>query len=248
MFQILEEKQNDLDRIRIINKKTGEYLSIIPRYGANINELLLRNKTGLHAILDGNNKKSDFDGGGIYNSAKMTPFPNRIEDGRYTFKGKKYQLDLNFVHEKNAIHGLICDKPFLASNKSTSESFGEMSLTYQYEHDNNGFPFTFETYISYKLVNGEGLVCTTKVTNNGNQAMPFGDGWHPYFTFDKKVDDIYLKFSSVHRVEVDYRYIPTGKIEQYNRFHTLTQVRDTTFLDGLSLKLLFQLPQSHRYF
>ncbi len=229
MFQILEEQQNDLTRLKIVNEKTGEYVSIIPQYGANINELVLRNKSGLYSVLDGNKKNEDFAGGGIYNSAKMIPFPNRIEDGSYAFKGKDYQLDMNFPHEKNAIHGLICDKPFNVLNKKATELSGEISFAFQYDQEHKGFPFKFETRISCNLVGGEGLVCTTRVTNNGQQSMPFGDGWHPYFKFDKKVDDIYLKFLSKHIIDVDHRSIPTGKVEEYDEFHTLKPIKDTEF-------------------
>ncbi len=229
MFQILEERQNDLVRLKILNEKSGEYVSIVPQFGVNINELVLKKESGLISVLDGNTKKADFSNGGIFNSAKILPFPNRIKNGRYTIGGKNYQLDQNFPHERNAIHGLICDKTFEVSNTNITNLFGEIVFNFQYDRHHDGFPFEFETTISCKLVDGEGFVCTTRVINSGDLSMPFGEGWHPYFTFHKKVDEIQLKFLSKHIVEVDERLIPTGKVKDYNLFHTLRMINDTDF-------------------
>jgi aldose 1-epimerase len=229
MFQIIEEQQNDLNRLKIFNEKSGEFVSIIPKFGVNINELVLEKGSALISVLDGNSKLADFSNGGIYNSAKMLPFPNRIKDGRYAIGGKNYQLVKNFPHEQNAIHGLICDKPFEVLNKNINGKFGEIIFSFQYDELHEGFPFKFETRISCKLVDSEGFVCSTQVINNGDHSMPFGEGWHPYFTFNKKVDEIYLKFLSKHLVEVDERLIPTGKVKEYNLFHKLRQIKDTKF-------------------
>ena len=37
----------------------------------------------------------------------LIPWPNRLEDGRYEFDGRRYQLPLNEPEHQNAIHGLV---------------------------------------------------------------------------------------------------------------------------------------------
>ncbi len=37
----------------------------------------------------------------------LAPWPNRLEDGRYEFDGRRYQLPLNEPERRNAIHGLV---------------------------------------------------------------------------------------------------------------------------------------------
>ena len=78
MYKIIEEMQNDLPRLKISDEKSGEYVSFIPLFGANVNELVLRKGADLISLLDGNTRKEQFIGSGIFNSAKLLPFPNRV--------------------------------------------------------------------------------------------------------------------------------------------------------------------------
>jgi aldose 1-epimerase len=37
----------------------------------------------------------------------LIPWPNRLQDGRYEFDGRRHQLPLNEPEHRNAIHGLV---------------------------------------------------------------------------------------------------------------------------------------------
>jgi aldose 1-epimerase len=37
----------------------------------------------------------------------LIPWPNRIQDGTYSFEGERHQLAINVVAEQDAIHGLV---------------------------------------------------------------------------------------------------------------------------------------------
>ncbi len=37
----------------------------------------------------------------------LIPWPNRLQDGRYEFDGRRHQLPLNEPEQRNAIHGLV---------------------------------------------------------------------------------------------------------------------------------------------
>ena len=122
MFKIIEEKQNDISRVKILNKTTGEYLSIVPEYGANVNELVLQKHNKLFSILDGNNCTDEFKTRRIFNSAKLFPFPNRVNEGKYNFSGKSYQLPINYEDEGNSVHGFVYDKKFEIYNTNVNSN------------------------------------------------------------------------------------------------------------------------------
>lgn len=42
--------------------------------------------------------------------------------------------------------------------------------------------------------------------------MPFGDGWHPYFNLNNLVNEVYLEVPSCTIVEIDEKFIPTGRL------------------------------------
>ena len=229
MFEVREEKKKGLNRLLILNKVSQEYVSIIPAFGANVNELMLRKGNKLHAVLAGNKTAEDFEGSGIFNSAKMLPFPNRIADGQYQFRNRSYQLEKNFAQEGNAIHGLVYYKNFELVQQEVQDKYAEVILGLQCENLHDGFPFKFKVELACRLAETGEFMCTTKVLNNGSQALPFGEGWHPYFGFDKTVDHIMLKFSAKEFIRVDERLIPTGEKVTYNQFNKLRKIGDTPF-------------------
>jgi aldose 1-epimerase len=229
MYKIIEELQNDLPRLKISDESSGEYVSIIPMFGANINELVLRKGPDLITLLDGNSRKEQFMGSGIYNSAKLLPFPNRVADGLYKFENKKYQLHINFPGEGNAIHGLVYDQPFRLIGKKTEETYAEVVLRYSWQELCRGYPFIFDVDITCRLQKEKGFLCSTQVHNSGKQPMPFADGWHPFFTFNKAVDELHLQFTAEELIVVDDRLIPTGETKKYRQFNTISPIGNIAF-------------------
>jgi aldose 1-epimerase len=229
MFQITEEQWNDLELIKIVNQKSGAFVSIVPKFGVNLVDLTLQKREELIPVIDGNSSLDEFSTSRIFNNAKLIPFPNRIKDGFYNFDGKNYQLDCNLTQEKNAIHGLLYDKEFDVIRNNLSDTSGEVVFSHLYDRIHSGYPFKFETEISFKLSLDSGFTCTTHVTNRGKKAMPFGDGWHPFFNFNKQVDLLYLKFNSKYLIDVDERMIPKGKITNFKEFNSLKRITTTRF-------------------
>ncbi len=218
MFEIIEERQNDIDRLKILNKRTGEYVSIVPQFGANVNEIVLKEGDKLYGIIDGNKNSASFKNMGIYKNAVLMPFPNRLKDGRYTFNGMAYELHQNYQREGNAAHGFIYDKPFKVNGKTIGKTEARLFLKYDYDGSISGYPFPFEVRLEYKLCAEKGFQCKTDVCNLSETDMPFGSGWHPFFTFGKPVDKLKLKFSVENHIIFDSGLLPTGLKKKYNRF------------------------------
>src|SRR5438105_3418834 len=51
----------------------------------------------------------------------LFPFPNRIRDGRFTWKGKTYQLPLIDPAKKNGIHGFVARLPWTVTGLGSDD-------------------------------------------------------------------------------------------------------------------------------
>lgn len=141
-----------------------------------------------------------------YASALLFPFVNRINDGTYNFQNKKYQLDCNHAAEGHAIHGLVYNKRFEVVDECVSDKESLLSLQYNQENGELGFPFKYNFQVTYKLGHNT-LSIEFQVKSTEDQPFPFSLGWHPYF----KTSDISktkLVFSAKQQFINNCRNIP----------------------------------------
>ncbi|MEA3489371.1 MAG: hypothetical protein U9R44_03390 [Candidatus Omnitrophota bacterium] len=226
MFKIREDSSGGLKRLKIQNTATGEFVSIVPGFGANINELVLHKNGTLHPVIAGNRDISGFRGKGVFKGAKLIPFPNRLEDGTYTFEGERYQLELNYPEELNACHGFIYDKEFIIEGSAEKTDHASVKLVYHYNGFLPGYPFNCKIELDYTLGGSRGFRCRTCIENLGERSMPVGDGWHPFFGFQRKVDELLLRFPAEQKIIVDERSIPSGESLPYDLFDSLNRIGD----------------------
>ena len=104
----------------------------------------------------------------------LIPYSNRLRDGRFSFADKSYQLR---NAEKHAIHGDVRDRPLTVLEHT--EDGVVLEFNSQEVSDLN-FPFRFSARVTYALVGFE-LTSRIKLMNTGNEPMPAGCGFHPYF-------------------------------------------------------------------
>ena len=231
MFEIKKEQIGKLNKYKLSNTKTGEYFTVIPSFGANINEIVLRKNNQLFSIIEGESNEKSILENRWFKGAKLFPFANRIKDGKYSFENKEYQLFTNQSGEGHAIHGLLFNKHFCVTNLIENEDKAEIEMEYSYVNETKGFPFSFCLYLTLTL-NNKGFNINTNVINAGESNMPLGDGWHPYFKFDEPIENIALKIPKSRRILVDNRMIPTGEIMEDNRFVSLRLIGDSMFDTG----------------
>jgi len=229
MFKLQKEKFGKFIKLKLINQETKEFVVIIPEFGANVNELVL-NKNKNYSIIDGFSNYQELIKKKSFRGAKLIPFPNRINNGEYTFNNKKYILPINFPKQKHAIHGFVHNKKFIIKNTSKNKSSISVDLVYNYKKELVGYPFAFEVIIKYTLTK-KGFTCTTVIKNKSEEKIPIGDGWHPYFKLNRKVDDLYVKIPSKNRIIVDSRMIPTGK-SQFIKFNKFSKIGNQKFDTG----------------
>ena len=235
MFKIKNIKFGKFTKIKLINTYTKEYLSIIPEFGANVNEIILNKNNIKYSILDGAKNYNELAKNEWFKGAKLIPFPNRINNGKYKFNKKIYQLPINFSIQKNAIHGLLYNKKFAINKKNLRKNTGSVELKYTYKKEIPGYPFSFKALIKYFLIKNKGFKCVTTIKNIGKSAMPIGDGWHPYFKTREKIDNLLLKIPSKHKIQINNRGIPTGKLTLFRKFHRLAKIGKQNFDAGFLL-------------
>jgi aldose 1-epimerase len=135
-----------------------------------------------------------------YRGKVLVPWPNRIRDARYVFRGTEHRTAISEPERGGALHGLV----LWASWRPLRHSRDEVALGYML-HPQPGYPFTLELEVAYRLVAG-GLEVTLSATNRGAEPAPFGAGFHPYL----KLGDALLRVPARSRIPVDERLLPTG--------------------------------------
>jgi aldose 1-epimerase len=138
----------------------------------------------------------------------LIPFPNRVEDGRYVFEGEELRLPIDEPERGHAIHGFVRWEEWEVSERD------ETAVTLR--HDllpRPGYPFSLALRIKYELSPRRGLAVAATATNTGYSSLPFGAGYHPYFTVGpQKVDGTLLRVPAATRLELDERLIPRGRV------------------------------------
>jgi aldose 1-epimerase len=235
MYTIKKERFGNFTKLVLVNDK-GEQVVLVSDFGGTIIDITLNDGKKNHAILDGYTTYEKLIENKGSRSKKMTPFPNRIPSGEYSFRGKTYDLPLNKEKENCAIHGLVYDKEFILKKQKVTKESAIVHLQYIYKKDYQGYPFHFRLDIFPALKKDFGFSCVTQITNLGKEPLPMGDGYHPYFKTKTKVDELYLQIPSTERVVVDKRMIPTGKMVEFKKFKELKQIGKQEFDTGFVLK------------
>jgi aldose 1-epimerase len=134
----------------------------------------------------------------------LAPWPNRIRDARYVFRGTEHRTAISEPERGGALHGLVLWDGWHPLRHSSDEvALGDML------HPRPGYPFTLELEVGYRLAS-EGLEGTLRATNRGAAVAPFGAGFHPSLALDGPLEDALLELPARTRVPVDERLLPTG--------------------------------------
>lgn len=112
----------------------------------------------------------------------LFPFPNRIENAMWTWKGKTY------LQKKDGIpiqlHSLIYDEtsfnydtPIITKNSITLKTYIDVDDSHPIF---KGYPFNFRLVFNFILTK-KGINIEYVLENQSDSEMPFGVGFHPYF-------------------------------------------------------------------
>lgn len=137
----------------------------------------------------------------------LTPWPNRVADGRWELDGQTQQLDLTEPARHNALHGLLRNSPYTVVERD--EASITLAATVFPQH---GYPFLVDTTVRYELLES-GLKVTHTAANRSDAAAPVAFGVHPFFRIgDVPVEELRLTLPAATRFETDDRLNPTAEV------------------------------------
>ena len=177
----------------------GHYRATVTELGAGLRELTFRGQPVIAGY-----EADELPPAGA--GQLLTPWPNRIDGGRYVFGGTEQQLALTEPARGTAIHGLTRWMPWTA----VSHEAGAVRLR-SAPHGQQGYPFCLEIEAEYRLDPGTGLHVAVTARNRGRQPAPYGTGSHPYLTVrTPSVDGCELTLPAGCWLPMDDRGIPSG--------------------------------------
>lgn len=112
-----------------------------------------------------------------YAGKTLMPWPNRVNNGTYTFGGQRYELPVNEAATGSALHGLALWNDWQVEQRSDTE----VALSHVL-HGEPGYPFQLALSARYALDAGTGLHIELSAANCGAASAPYGCGSHPYIT------------------------------------------------------------------
>lgn len=135
----------------------------------------------------------------------LAPWPNRVVDGRWTWRDIGYQLSITEPERGHALHGLVRNMTWTVVAQRDNSVTLEVLLLAQ-----PGWPFPLSCTIEYAL-DAAGLRSTLKSTNVGFEACPYGAAVHPYIALPTRVDEVVLHVPAATWVETNERLAPLAR-------------------------------------
>lgn len=136
----------------------------------------------------------------------LMPWPNRIRDGAYEFRGSRQQLGLTEPSRHNASHGLVRWAAWSLEERTGNS----VSLTCRLMAQ-RGYPWTLDLHVLYDL-SADGLTVSQTATNLAASPAPYASGAHPYLCVGAgPVDGWELRLPAATRSLTDERLLPTGR-------------------------------------
>lgn len=134
----------------------------------------------------------------------LTPWPNRVRDGRWDDEGTVRQLAITEPKTDNASHGLL---RFTAYAIEQTEGAATLRATV---FPQTGYPYLIETSVAYVLT-ADGIEVTHTLTNWSDSPAPVAVGTHPFPTIgDVDPHDLVLRVPARTAFETDDRMLPIG--------------------------------------
>ena len=106
----------------------------------------------------------------------LAPWPNRLTDGRYQYRGRTCQAPLNEVSRHDAIHGLVRWVDWTLVDRDPAAVTLACAVRPQ-----PGYEWHLHLRVTYAL-DESGLTVTLEAFNADRDPAPFGVGFHPYLT------------------------------------------------------------------
>lgn len=211
----------------LIDLRAGDYEARIATSGATL----------VHLRRQGRDLVIPFDAEtvlpGGWQGKTLVPWPNRIADARYTYRGVEYLVPCNEPETGAALHGLVGWMSFSVVSEADGDGADgaavraavtlALSLPASY-----AYPWSLDVSVRYELDAQAGLTVTTTATNAGAAVShsvvvgapledgapapaPYGVSCHPYLTRSVPLDECVLQVPAARVLDVDTHMAPAGE-------------------------------------
>ncbi|HTJ67604.1 MAG TPA: aldose 1-epimerase [Actinospica sp.] len=142
----------------------------------------------------------------------LAPFPNRVADSRYTFRGEAHDLLPGVEGDRTTYHGFARELPFEPHDTITSPDSARVVLRSQEIRPTRfaGYPFALDLTVAYTFEPDQ-LTLEIEAVNVGPTPAPYAAGWHPYFQLGngtETIDDLELHIPADTLIRTDEALIP----------------------------------------
>lgn len=177
----------------------GDQRAVVVEVGGGLREYTVAGR----AVLEGYRADEMADGA---RAQTLVPWPNRLRDGQFTWRGEQFQTALSEPDKRNALHGLVR----WANWDAIEHAADHVAMAYTL-HAQQGWPFPLRLHVDYRLGDG-GLSVRASATNLGDVDCPYAAGAHPYLTVGTPhIDDAELAVPAATWYPTDERQIPVGR-------------------------------------
>ncbi len=196
--------------------------------GGCVSHLLYKMRNGEHfpifRIMDNNIQSEPFAGNSCL--FPMVPFVNRIRNNQFNWHNKTIALANNIADPFFFLHG----DGWLRKWHLIQQSDNSISLQLPIAEQSH-FPFQYQAILSITL-NESGIDFRLEITNCGEETMPFGAGFHPFFHVckDTKIQVLHsgLWLEDEHHLPTDFIHC----IPDYLNFNKLRLIPDNWINNG----------------
>ncbi len=159
----------------------------------------------------------------------LIPWPNRVRDGRWTWRGRTLQLEVSSPEKPVAVHGLVSAQPWtVLAHDADRVSVGTIV------EPRAGYPFRVAAALDYALT-PDRLAVTVRIRNAGTAEAPFGVGLHPYLSVgaaeDGGIGEAELRLPARTALDVEDG-LPTGGRRSFDG--AVGRIGDRSFDDPLT--------------
>ena len=141
-------------------------------------------------------------------SFPLVPFVNRIRGGCFRFRGREVRIEPNMAGDSSPLHGQGWTSAW------TVAEVADESATLQFEHRPGEWPWAFTATQEFR-VESNAVHMRLACTNQSDEPMPCGLGFHPYFLcgpqtrIQTSVDQVWA---------VDENVLPVGRMPATGRY------------------------------
>jgi aldose 1-epimerase len=182
---------------------------VTPSVGSNLCRLAVNGA----AIIDFDPEllRSDFTGTPV-----LYPTPNRVRGGVFRYQGANYPQILRGVEilEHGLVHGEAWNyhEPEISAESITLKTWIDFE---PFSPLFTAFPFRHRLGLEFE-VSKNGLKITYTITNQDEQAIPFGFGLHPYFIRLGGDEATWVEIPADYVMDTSSDLLPTGRLIAVN--------------------------------